>query len=105
MNNSWDHLRHAREVLAGLEKILAESDPASGVSFSVRRGVAKDNEVVEDDDKKRPWVTIEVSEPSGFGEVLRALLISAMNNVNYWTRVVRRDIELAQAVLAEGATK
>lgn len=97
--NSWDYLKKVRKDYAALLKISKESDPASGVSFSVRRGVAHDNEAVEDDETRRPWVTTELSDPRVVADVMSSLLSGAQARIEYWTSVVKRDIKDAEAVL------
>jgi hypothetical protein len=50
-----------------LEKLKETVDPASGMSIGLRRGVPHDNEWVEDDDAKRPWVFMSYRGPDNKG--------------------------------------
>jgi hypothetical protein len=95
MNNSWDHLKRAREILAGLKKIMADADPASGVSFAVRRGVARDNEAVEGDEDKRPWVTLELSDLKLSEMAIKILIDGALSSIEFWSLATQRDIDTA----------
>jgi hypothetical protein len=97
--NSWDHLKAARKAKADLNAIMKKADPASGVSFCVRRGVARDNEDVEDDHVMRPWVTIELSNLELATEAAKALSKGLDESIAFWVKATRRDIEEAQKVL------
>jgi hypothetical protein len=101
MNNSWNHLAAARNNLAALEAIKKKADPASGVSFAVRRGVARDNEDVKGDHVMRPWVTIEASL---FEPALDAIIAEAKRLIEFWEKATKRDIEEAAKVLDNDTT-
>jgi len=99
--NAHDHLREARAKLAGLQRILKDMDPASGVSFAVRRGVARDDDEVDNDSTKRPWVTLELSEMALVKDTLDSLIEGAKYNVTFWEGATKRLISEAQKVLDE----
>lgn len=57
-------------AIVQLSHILDTCDPASGVSFIVRRGVMKDREAEDDDVRHRPKVLVE----TGNLEVARSII-------------------------------
>lgn len=97
--NSWDHLKQTRANLAAIKAIREQADPASGVSFAVRRGVARDNEDLDGDDIRRPWVTVELSDLELADNALREIQLGLERLEVFWTKAVRRDIETAQAAI------
>ncbi len=99
MNQPWNHLAAARTTLAQLEQIKKDMDPASGVSFMVRRGVAHDNETVEDDENKRPWVELSLSNLDHNTSILDLLIFAAMENITFWEKATKHAIDEAQKVL------
>ncbi len=99
MNNSWNHLAACRTKLLALKKIAKDADSASGVSFAVRRGVARDNEENENDSERRPWVTVEVSNEDFFQGAIAILIASLQEQVTFWEMAVKRDMAEAENVL------
>ncbi len=106
MNTALEHLKSARAQIAALEKIAKDCDPASGVSFSVRRGVARDNEDSEGDCVRRPWVTVETSDLPVAKGLIEIIISAARRNEAFWLKALQADIRDACAYLAsekEGA--
>ncbi len=54
-----EQINTAIEDIVFLQKLKKDLDPASCMSISVRHGVARDNDDIEDDDVKRPWRTMQ----------------------------------------------
>jgi hypothetical protein len=98
MSTPWEHLKAARATTAALKAIAREADPASGISFSVRRGVARDNPDY-DDSVKRPWVTIEVSTLETACCSINFLLRASKANEDFWAQATKRAIAEAAAIL------
>lgn len=100
---SLQNLKETRERISGLQKILKQIDPASGLSIAFRRGVARDNEEVEDDDTRRPWVTCEVGGIATGENVAKLLIETTLNALKdletYWMKAVQRDLEEMQKEL------
>lgn len=107
MSTSWDSLLHLIKQRQVLEQIKQKADPASGVSFMVRRGVARDNEDYEDDERRRPWATIETPALALAGEAIDMLLQANAESIRGFVASVRRDIDSATMALksAEGITE
>jgi len=95
MNHTYEHLRQSKSRLSELQKIIKDFDPASGVSFMIRRGPAKDNEEVDDYETKHPWTTIEISNPS-IVSVLNILEKEQTEVVRFWKHMTEIDIKNAQ---------
>jgi hypothetical protein len=53
-----EQINTAIEDIVFLQKLKKNLNPACCMSISVRNGVARDNDDVEDDDVKRPWRTM-----------------------------------------------
>lgn len=97
--NTWEHLQAAKKSLLALDKITKDADPASGITFAVRRGVARDNEDVEDDAFRRPWVTVESSNLELSGRAIALIREALIENIKFWTRRTEEDIASAQNAL------
>ncbi len=101
--NSLQNLKLTREKILGLEKILNQIDPASGLSVSFRRGVARDNDDIEDDDIRRPWVTCEIGGIATGENVAKLLIettLGALKDLeSFWIKAVQRDAEEMQKEL------
>lgn len=77
-------IKLAMSDIRALQKLRKEVDPASGLSISVRRGVARDNPDVEYDHKKRPWRTVEICDDM---ESLIDLLIKERSrSLSHWVK-------------------
>lgn len=76
-------------------------DPASGVSFSVRRGVIWDNDAIEDDCIRRPWITVESSDLQSAKTIIELIIQDTEKQIKFWENNVKRDIEIAQKILLE----
>jgi hypothetical protein len=98
MNHTYEHLRQSKSRLSELQKIIKDLDPASGVSFMIRRGPAKDNEEIDDYETKHPWTTIEISNPS-IVSVLNILEKEQTEVVRFWKHMTEIDIKNAQGEL------
>lgn len=96
---SWEMLKQQRERLSALKKIAAEADPASGISFQVRRGVLRDNPDYEDDDIRRPLVNVEFFDLDTAQAALLTLCSGVEQSIAFWERCVKTDIEEAEAAL------
>lgn len=97
------NLKLTRERISGLKKILSQIDPASGFSIAFRRGVARDNDDIEDDDTRRPWVTCElggISSEENLGKSLMEKTLEALKDLEtFWMKAVQRDLEEMQKEL------
>ncbi len=98
---SHENLLKTRQAIKQLQEMNRKSDPASGMSFSVRLGVSRDNESVEDDDEKRPWVTVEISSLVDCHRATTALIDGLKLAETFWEKATRRDIEEARKALGE----
>jgi hypothetical protein len=98
MKHIYEHLRQSKSRLRELQKIIKDLDPASGVSFMIRRGPAKDNEEIDDYETKHPWTTIEISNPS-IVSVLNILEKEQTEEVKFWKRMTEIEIKNAQKEL------
>ncbi len=76
-------------------------DPASGVSFAVRRGVARDNEEVENDAEKRPWATIESCEMTDANQLIDTLLAANLQSITRTRKYVQEELDESNALLAK----
>ena len=95
-SDTAQNLKKAREILQGYLQIKEKADPASGCSFSVRRGVSRDNPDCDDDATYRPWYTIELSQ---YEQALDILIDSARKNVKRWEAILREEIAQSQKIL------
>lgn len=95
--NTLQNLKLTRERISGLKKIFSQIDPASGLSVSFRRGVARNNEDIEDDEFRRPWVTCEIGGIATGENVAKLLIettIKALEDLEaFWMKSVQRDME------------
>jgi hypothetical protein len=90
MSPALETLKARLAQIEALEKISRECDPASGLSFSVRRGVARDNEDDERDAERRPWVTVEVCDTAG-KEAIAHLVTALRVSVTYWRANLEKE--------------
>lgn len=84
---STDYLEQIKLATADIEKLrklLKDIDPASGLSVSLRRGVARDNDEVDDDSDKRPWHTMEICE--NMESIIHDVLEARTNSLQYWLK-------------------
>jgi len=98
MNHTYEHLRQSKSRLSELQKIIKDFDPASGVSFMIRRGPAKyelDDEEIDNHEIKHPWTIIETSNPS-IVSVLNILEKEQTEVVKFWKHMTEIDIKNAQ---------
>lgn len=101
MNQTVQYLKQIRANIGGLENISNNCDPASGVSFAVRRGAARDNEDVSDDDeKRRPWITAEIDDETA-KSVIKALIVSLKRSESFSIINLKAEITEAQNYLKE----
>lgn len=100
MNNT-EYLKHLIQQRLLLTKINKEADPASGISFMIRRGVAADNEDIPDDHLKRPWATIQVGTLDLASAAISALLEANEKSIVIFRKAVEKDIDAAVACLSE----
>ncbi len=96
---SWEHLLNLRQAIKGLKTISEKADPASGVSFSVRRGVSRDNDNVEGDEINRPWVTVELSDLTSAIAALEHIIKAMEGSERIWQSAVAKDITDARKAL------
>lgn len=100
MNNT-DYLLHLLKQRVILQGIVREADPASGIAFMVRRGVARDNDEVADDMIRRPWATIECCNMGHAYDAVNLLLQQNMESIKVFMTAVERDTVGAQTILKE----
>jgi hypothetical protein len=106
MSNSPEMLMQKLSNIKQLMKIMKDMDPASGVSFMVRRGVARDNPENDDDDEIRPWVTVETAELDVAKTVIEQLVLAEKQSAKFWADSTRRTIkECEQALCAFDSVK
>jgi hypothetical protein len=91
MNTTAEHIKGLRHTLKTLQKIAKEMDPASGVTLCARRGVARDNEEAEDDNLRRPWVTVETSDLNVAVKVLGLMEQAANHSLTTWLNIARTE--------------
>ena len=100
------NVKDRRAKIAALKKILKDMDPASGVAISIRRGVARDNDDVENDAERRPWVTVECSSMDGAKIVIETAIAVAADSERFWLANAKKDHEkLGEFLAAETKTK
>lgn len=90
MSDCIINVRANRERIAALRKILKDMDPASGVAISFRRGVARDNDDVENDDERRPWTTVEC-DPAHARVALTAAIDAAKDSEAFWLKRAKEE--------------
>lgn len=83
-----------------LQDILKDMDPASGVTFMVRRGIAADSEDY-DDRLSRPWATIQMGDSVAARLVIQGLLRANRDSINVFARSAEHLITEVQSLLAE----
>lgn len=91
-----DRVRRIEETIVSinaLTKIIKDADPASGVSISFRRGVARDSEEVENDELERPWVTIETAELEMATQAIELMLEAQRKSLRYQITNLNREHE------------
>ncbi len=98
---SYEILNNMAAQLHMLDQIVEDADPASGISFMIRRGVARDNDEVEGDSERRPWTTIETSDLAQAREALMHIRHSLIHSITFFRKVVRDDINQAHKVLTD----
>jgi hypothetical protein len=86
-------IKDRRAKIAALEKVLKDMDPASGVAISIRRGVARDNDDVDDDDVRRPWTTVEVINMDWARTIIETAITAAADSEKYWLACAKADHE------------
>ena len=99
--NSHEYLQYLHKQREILQTIQREADPASGISFMIRRGVACDNPKVEDDAERRPWAIIETANLETAREIISRLLDANLGSILRWRKIVRQEIAAATEVLQQ----
>jgi hypothetical protein len=99
MQNAIEHFKANLQIQKKLDKILKDMDPASGVSVSIRRGVSRDNPDVEDDELRRPWVTVETADLEAARVIIEEAAKAARRNVETWRRFLEKDVKDAREIL------
>lgn len=84
-------IQERRRNIEDLKKILKEMDPASGVSISIRRGVARDNEEDDYDSTKRPWVLVETGELAHARVAISAAIAAAEASLKFRLVMAREE--------------
>jgi hypothetical protein len=84
--------------IAALRKIRKDMDPASGVSVSIRRGPVRDDP--DEDDRSRPWVTVEITDLAIATEVLDAAIDAANKSLDFRIAHAKRECGLLSDFLA-----
>lgn len=85
--------------IAALQKLLKSMNPASGVAIAMRRGVARDDDDVEDDQIRRPWTTVEVSDMALAHTAISAVLIAAQSSLAFRLKNLRDEHHQVSAFL------
>lgn len=93
-----NHLLAQRHLLLRINK---DADLASGISFMVRRGVARDNEAVEGDELKRPWAVIESGDLKACREIIGTLLAINLTSLKLWKSSLISELKSMNASLEE----
>lgn len=83
MNTTIEKITQLDASIKAIAEILLDMDPASGVTFCVRRGVA--------DEDHRPWVTVETGELTLARPALELIQDAATRSKHYWVSVARKD--------------
>jgi len=96
--NSCKYLLLRLETIQQLKKLKKEVDPASGITICVRRGVAADNPNQKNDNKNRPWITVETCDE--MDTLLTTLIATQVMSLAHWKRSTEEDILEAQQALA-----
>lgn len=105
MPNSWEHLANCEKTLVTLDAILKKADPASGISFMVRRGIARDDDDLPDDAARRPWAVVEVSDIELAANAISNIRLALTDSIAFWRTAVSRDIKDAQKELAASVAR
>ncbi len=98
---TFTHLTNLILQRERLKKIRADMDPASGVSFAVRRGVARNNDEVEDDETRRPWATIEICSGGHAEQVIDVLLLANMASIVYARASLEKELKAGAELLTK----
>lgn len=100
------NVKDRRAKIAALKKILKDMDPASGVAISIRRGVARDDDDVENDAERRPWATVECSNMEWAKAVIETAIAVAADSERFWLANAKEDHrKLGEFLAAETKTK
>jgi len=86
-----EQINTAIEDIVFLQRLKKDLDSASCMSIAVRRGVARDNDAVEDDDAKRPWRTMpfvgsDRGLTDGMERLIDMLIEDRIRSLKGWTR-------------------
>lgn len=95
MDKPHEYLAELLKQRRILKDILKNADPASGVSFMIRRGVARDDEDVPNDFKARPWATVQTPDLVLASSAMAHLLKANKESILVFIRSARLDIEFA----------
>ena len=97
--NSCKYLLLRLETIQQLKKLKKEVDRnAPGITICIRRGVAADNPDQKNDDKNRPWITVETCDE--IDTLLTTLIATQVMSLAHWKRSTEEDILEAQQALA-----
>jgi hypothetical protein len=83
-----------------IKDILEDADPASGISFMIRRGVARDNKDVPRDSDLRPWATIQTCDLELAAAAIDSILKANRQSMTTFIEITRRDIDIASGIVA-----
>jgi len=101
IDSSLNHLVQSRKSIEQLNKILVDCDPASGISFYVRRGVLLDNVDVEGDSERRPLVPVEFGDLKKAEDAVALMIRGLEESVRLTKRFLTERLEEARLVLEE----
>jgi hypothetical protein len=103
MSTEYDVLiRQTVADIKALRKLKKDIDPASGMSVSVRRGVARDNDDVEYDHEKRPWLTMEFSDTVNMDSMIDLLIRDRLSALRFWLNRGGEYSDMLDAALVIG---
>lgn len=100
-----EHFRNRRANIDMLRQIRHQIDPASGLSVSIRRGGARDNPDVEDDDERRPWVVTEFSDMITMAKVVDLAIAENHSSASYWLARARDEHRELSEFLAQTSSE
>jgi hypothetical protein len=104
-DDTIQYIKDRRAKIVALKKVLKDMDPASGVAISIRRGVARDNDDVENDAERRPWTTVECINMDWARTVIETAIKVAEDSEKYWLAGASADYQKLGEFLAEEKTK
>lgn len=96
MDKPYEYLSELLKQRRILKDILKNADPASGISFMIRRGVARDNKDVPNDFNARPWATVQTPDLVLASSAIAHLLKANKESILRFIDSARLDIEFAR---------